>query len=271
MDALHRHEYDACGMCVDGEMHERLQEHLRVVADLQANLDGQLAATERMRETAASWESAYHKEVDARVRAEGELKGARKTADYWHDKWREVRLRAIAAEERLAPLTPTGVDLLTAAEARVDTITAELEGARDWGETEMRRGDALAAEVAELQRQVRQLDLGCADSNDSANTWHASLATAERAKEVMAQVLGETSDRLSDAQARAELLAVALAALRAKADQVAAERPWDWKDHACPECVGLAVVGVTAFRCARHDAAALSPDGADGAVDAGGG
>jgi hypothetical protein len=47
---------------------------------------------------------------------------------------------------------------------------------------------------------VRQLDLGCADSNDSANTWHASLAAAERAKEVMAEVLGETSGRLEVAE-----------------------------------------------------------------------
>jgi hypothetical protein len=44
---------------------------------------------------------------------------------------------------------------------------------------------------------------GCAMTIDL----KARLAVAERAKEVMAEVLGETSDRLSDAQARAERLA----------------------------------------------------------------
>jgi hypothetical protein len=38
----------------------------------------------------------------------------------------------------------------------------------------------------------------------------ARLAAAERAKEVMAKVLGETSGRLSDAQVRAERLAALL-------------------------------------------------------------
>jgi hypothetical protein len=94
------------------------------------------------------------------------------------------------------------------------------------------------------------------------------LAAAERAKEVMAEVLGETSDRLSDAQARAERLAGALADQRHLWELVKPGLDMLEASSRIPFTVVLDPIG-------RIDAA-LSPEArprepSGGAVDAGGG